>query len=74
MGDTVFITGWAGFLGSNLSERLLAEGGEAYPVAVPRTTTLAEIRRRYADLPTDTATGDHAQQNLALLEAGPERR
>ena len=38
--------------------RLLAVGGEAYPVGLPRTTTLAEVRRRYADLPTDTATGD----------------
>ena len=38
--------------------RLLAAGSEAYPVGLPRTTTLAEVRRRYADLPTDTATGD----------------
>src|SRR5690348_2493149 len=38
--------------------RLLAEGVEAYPVTVPRTSTLAEVRARYADLPTDTATGD----------------
>jgi lysyl-tRNA synthetase, class II len=38
--------------------RLLAVGSEAYPVGLPRTTTLAEVRRRYADLPTDTATGD----------------
>jgi lysyl-tRNA synthetase, class II len=38
--------------------RLLAEGVEPYPVAVPRTASLAEVRARYADLPTDTATGD----------------
>ncbi|TNH31009.1 lysine--tRNA ligase [Micromonospora orduensis] len=39
-------------------DRMLAEGIEPYPVGFPRTTTLAEIRTRYADLPTDTATGD----------------
>jgi lysyl-tRNA synthetase class 2 len=38
--------------------RLLSAGREAYPVGLPRTTTLAEIRERYADVPTDTATGD----------------
>ncbi|GAB3796715.1 lysine--tRNA ligase [Micromonospora zhanjiangensis] len=39
-------------------DRMLAEGIEPYPVGYPRTATLAEIRTRYADLPTDTATGD----------------
>ena len=39
-------------------DRLLAEGKEPYPVGFPRTATLAEIRARYAELPTDTATGD----------------
>ncbi|MEH1165733.1 lysine--tRNA ligase [Micromonospora sp. CPCC 205539] len=39
-------------------DRMLAEGIEPYPVGFPRTATLAEIRTRYADLPTDTATGD----------------
>ncbi|GAA2193048.1 lysine--tRNA ligase [Micromonospora lupini] len=39
-------------------DRMLAEGVEPYPIGFPRTTTLAEIRARYADLPTDTATGD----------------
>jgi lysyl-tRNA synthetase, class II len=38
-------------------ERLLADGGEAYPVVVPRTHTLAEIRAAYPDLAADTATG-----------------
>ncbi len=38
--------------------RLLAAGGEAYPVSIPRTHSLAEIRRLYPDLQTDTATGD----------------
>ena len=39
-------------------ERMLAEGVEPYPVGYPRTSTLAKIREQYADLPTDTATGD----------------
>ncbi|MFC0030743.1 lysine--tRNA ligase [Micromonospora chaiyaphumensis] len=39
-------------------DRMLAEGVEPYPVGFPRTSTLAQIRERYADLPTDTATGD----------------
>jgi lysyl-tRNA synthetase class 2 len=38
---------------------LLADG-EAYPVGVARTHTLAQLREQYADLPTDTATGDRA--------------
>ncbi|MGC4895042.1 lysine--tRNA ligase [Micromonospora sp. DT31] len=41
-------------------DRMLAEGVEAYRVGFPRTTTLAQLRERYADLPTDTATGDRA--------------
>ncbi len=38
-------------------ESLLARGIPAYPVQVPRTTTLSEIRERHKDLATDTATG-----------------
>lgn len=38
-------------------ERLLAEGREPYPVIVPRTHTLAEIRAAYPELAADTATG-----------------
>src|SRR5690606_4369604 len=38
-------------------ERLLSEGVEAYPVLVPRTHTLAEIRAAHPDLPADTQTG-----------------
>ena len=38
--------------------RMLAEDREPYPVGFPRTATIAEIRQRYGDLPTDTATGD----------------
>jgi lysyl-tRNA synthetase, class II len=39
-------------------DRMLADGVEPYPLGYPRTTTLAQIRERYAELPTDTATGD----------------
>lgn len=39
-------------------EALLAQGKDAYPVAVPRTHSLAEIRSLYPDLPADTTTGD----------------
>ncbi|MFC4377023.1 lysine--tRNA ligase [Nocardia halotolerans] len=38
-------------------ERLLEGGGDAYPVVVPRTHTLAEIRAAYPDLEPDTQTG-----------------
>lgn len=38
--------------------RLLAEGRDPYPVEVPRTHTLAEIRQAHPDLPADTATGE----------------
>ena len=36
---------------------ILARGTEVYPVAVPRTASLKEIRTRYADLEIDVATG-----------------
>ncbi|MDV2477016.1 lysine--tRNA ligase [Rhodococcus zopfii] len=39
-------------------ERLLAQGKDAYPVVVPRTHTLAEIRAKYPELEPDTATGE----------------
>ncbi|PWR05246.1 lysine--tRNA ligase [Micromonospora acroterricola] len=39
-------------------DRMLADGAEPYPVGFARTATLSEVRARYADLPTDTATGD----------------
>jgi lysyl-tRNA synthetase class 2 len=41
-------------------ERLIADGRAAYPVEVPRTHTLAEVRATYdpQDLPADTHTGD----------------
>jgi lysyl-tRNA synthetase class 2 len=39
-------------------QRLLDEGRQAYPVSVPRTHSLADIRSGYPDLPADTTTGD----------------
>jgi lysyl-tRNA synthetase, class II len=39
-------------------DRMLADGVEPYPLGFPRTATLAQIRERYSELPTDTATGD----------------
>jgi lysyl-tRNA synthetase, class II len=37
---------------------LIERGIEPYPVSVPRTKTLAEVRAQYADIATDSATGD----------------
>ncbi|WP_292980794.1 lysine--tRNA ligase [Mycobacterium sp.] len=39
-------------------ERLTAEGRDPYPVEVPRTHTLAQIRATYPELPADSTTGD----------------
>jgi len=36
--------------------RLLAEGGQAYPVSVPRTISIAEVRQRWGDLQPDEQT------------------
>ena len=41
-------------------DRIIAEGSDPYPVEVPRTHSLAEIRGKYADLPADTQTGEIA--------------
>ena len=38
--------------------RLAAEGRDPYPVEVPRTHTLSQIRAAYPDLPADSTTGD----------------
>ena len=38
-------------------ESLLTRGIEPYPVAVPRTASLSEIRKRHQDLPIDVGTG-----------------
>lgn len=39
-------------------QRLLSEGHQAYPVSVPRTHSLAEVRAAHPDLPPDTATAE----------------
>ena len=39
-------------------QRILNEGRQAYPVSVPRTHSLAEIRAAYPDLEPDTSTGN----------------
>ena len=36
---------------------IIARGQEPYPVAVPRTKSLAEVREAHKDLATDTSTG-----------------
>ncbi|HEY0258241.1 MAG TPA: lysine--tRNA ligase [Lacisediminihabitans sp.] len=38
-------------------ERLIDSGAEAYPVSLPITTTIPEVRAAYADLETDATTG-----------------
>ncbi len=37
-------------------ERLIAEGGEAYPVSVPITHTIPEVRAQWGDLETYATT------------------
>jgi lysyl-tRNA synthetase, class II len=39
-------------------DRLLAAGHDPYPVSLPVTHTLADIRARHADLPVDATTGE----------------
>lgn len=39
-------------------ERLIESGLEAYPVAVPITTTIAAVREKFAELEIDTASGE----------------
>ena len=39
-------------------ERMLAAGDDPYPPGFPRTDTIAEVRRRYAELGAGAATGD----------------
>lgn len=41
----------------NKRAELLARGEEAYPVGVPRTHSLEQVRAQYPDLEPDTATG-----------------
>lgn len=39
-------------------DRLLAAGHDPYPVSLPVTHTLADIRSRHSDLPVDATTGE----------------
>jgi lysyl-tRNA synthetase class 2 len=39
-------------------DRLKAKGVEPYPVGYPRTTTIGELREKFAGLEADTATGE----------------
>jgi lysyl-tRNA synthetase class 2 len=39
-------------------QRLLDSGQDAYPVSVPRTHTIAQVRAAHPDLEPDTATGE----------------
>ena len=39
-------------------QRLLDEGHDPYPVAVPRTHSLSEVRAAHPELPADTVTGE----------------
>src|SRR4051812_21559453 len=41
-------------------ERLRSQGGDPYPLGVPRTTTLGELRARHGDLAPDVSTGETA--------------
>ena len=40
--------------------RLIESGIDPYPVTFPRTHTAAELRARFGEVPTDTATGERA--------------
>ncbi|WP_459612698.1 lysine--tRNA ligase [Corynebacterium urogenitale] len=57
-------------------QRLLDEGKQAYPVEVPRTHTLAQIREQYAVLPKEDADGGavdvERKDGVTYLEAGQE--
>ncbi|MCB1289374.1 MAG: lysine--tRNA ligase, partial [Mycobacterium sp.] len=39
-------------------QRLLEQGRQPYPVSVPRTASLAQVRAAHPDLEPDTATGE----------------
>ncbi len=39
-------------------ERLIASGAEAYPVSLPISHTIDQVRHKYPDLAVDVATGD----------------
>ncbi|WJY90483.1 Lysine--tRNA ligase, heat inducible [Corynebacterium confusum] len=50
--------------------RLLADGTEAYPVSVARTTSLADLRAKYRVLAEDEAAG--SEEGVTYLEVGEE--
>ncbi|MDZ5078198.1 lysine--tRNA ligase [Nesterenkonia sp. HG001] len=68
--------------------RLLADGGQPYPVAVERTASLAEVRERFPDLEPGASTGETVSVTgrvmfvrntgklcfATLQEGGPEGR
>lgn len=39
-------------------DRIRASGVDPYPIGYPRTSTLAQVRASFADLPPDSATGE----------------
>ena len=39
-------------------DRIRERGGEPYPVSVPRTVSIGDLRSKYGDLAPDTSTGD----------------
>jgi lysyl-tRNA synthetase, class II len=41
-------------------DRLRGRGIDPYPLGFPRTTTIVDLRAKYADLPPDTFTGERA--------------
>ena len=50
--------------------RLLADGTEAYPVSVARTTSLADLRAKYRVLAEDEAAG--SEEDVTYLAVGEE--
>jgi lysyl-tRNA synthetase class 2 len=48
-------------------ERLKSKGVEPYPVGYPRTTTIAELREKFAGLAADEATGERVSVTGRIL-------
>ena len=59
-------------------ERLIADGDDAYPVAVPVTHTIPQVRERWENLETDATTGatpaSSASPCCSRATATPSRR
>ena len=47
-------------------EAILNRGADAYPVSVPRTASLKQIRETHKDLPIDVATGKKLDNNYCM--------